>query len=132
MFYPWPLGIYYLVNFHYVQRENNNKYNHCYYYVAIENRGEGLNAIGYHHESSKKTFAEIEEINSELLCEKDNEERLLIRCYYGSTKNTKPTKEKLGFLVISPTSYYANTFDTVKFKFQLVITPKPGLFPVIN
>ena len=75
------------------------------------------------------TKAYVQEYLPELICQSDGEEKLRILCVY-----RRISKGKLGFLIKEPKmSIYralsAYGFD-VAFQASVIITPKPGLFPI--
>ncbi len=124
MFKPYPLGIYYCVDLHYVKREDSNSYQYYYYRFSTGAGGTTFSTGMWSRlqSSGTKSSADIEKIHPHLLCSKNYDERLLILCAYGTTVNTRPHRSKLGFFILNP-NYYSN------FQYKLVITPKPGLFP---
>ena len=130
VFNPYPLGIYYRVTFDYVKRESKNSYKH---YNCTVDTGGGGHSFGDENSmwnSSllcyNNTQNQIESINTDLVCNEDGEERLLIKCTY--TKIGGFTKSKLGFFLIEPAG---KTNRVPMAVYQLVITPKPGLFPPV-
>ena len=134
MFYPWPLGIYYLARFHYVKRENGNSYKYYYWECSTGSNAQTVNEGMWSSANLNpvnKSSNEIKELHPDLISQNNGDERLLIICFYGCTKRTYFAKSKLGFFMLEPSwsnskdgnNYYGN------FVYKLVITPKPGLFP---
>lgn len=133
MFYPWPFGIYYVAHFHYVKRESSNSYKYYSWECSTANPAQTVDEGMWNSDMSctNESASKIQELHPDLLCSNDGDERLLITCLYGSTVNTHFSKSKLGFFMLEPSwsnkkggnDYYGN------FVYQLVITPKPGLFP---
>lgn len=126
MFYPWPFGIYYVARFHYVKRESDNNYKYNYWECSIGSNAKSVDAWMWNSKltSANKSSNEIEAIHPDLICYKNGEERLLITCFYGATKNTNFTKSKLGLFLLEPKFNLDGNFV-----YKFVITPKPGLFP---
>ena len=128
MFNPWPLKIYYLAHYHYVKRINNNSYQYqlCAFTTGLKFPITLLIAMGRDCQSIQtKTLTQIQNIHSDLVCNKDGDERLLIKCWYKLIMGSY--KSKLGFFLLKP-----KFGDNGNFVYQLVITPKPGLFPGKN
>ena len=130
MFYPWPFGIYYVVNFGYVKRINENSYQFQRSWGSISsNSPSSMNCSCA--SISTKTRNEIETIHKDLICNKDGDKRILIECYYRKTGAFN--KNKLGFFLIEPkTKRCWDSTQNNLFIYSLVVTPKPGLFPGKN
>ena len=125
MFHPHPLGILYRANFYYVKRQNQDSYKHYYCGFDTGNGGSffengmfNSNLITYNC-----SLNQVKEMHPDLVCEKDGDERLLITCVYHQINFEK---SKLGFFILEPRTIKNSK---VLMKYQLVITPKPGLFP---
>ena len=73
------------------------------------------------------TSEQIKKIHPDLVFDKDGEERLLIECGYRKRGNFDKTK--LGFFLLSPKVTEKSRYGADLFMYQLVIVPKPGLFP---
>ena len=79
-----------------------------------------------------RTQAYLEEKNPDLVCEKDGDERVCVECCYRKINNSFK-KSQLGFFILTPRTYegiYGMTNNF--FTYQIVFTPKPGLFPAKN
>ena len=133
-FYPYPFGIYFLLRLYYVKKKSNSEYD--YQLIRFSTGGDKtftdpVQKIGHAlFKVETKTQNEIENIHPDLVCNNINDERLLIECWYGSAGFNK---SKLGFIIITPhIGGAAPTTDIGVFSYQLVIVPKPGLFPIIN
>ena len=78
-----------------------------------------------------KTMAQIEAVNSDLLCNADGDERVLVTTHY--RKASKYNKKKLGFFILEPHAIVSAGGSTNNLSIhELVITPKPGIFPARN
>ena len=123
MFKPWPLGMYFAIDFWWVKRisENNYRLQTGWGTTASGNSPNGMTKnIG---DRNAQTFEGVKGIHPDMLCDKDGEEKLMIDCSY---RKVNFNKSKLGFFIITPQSSYASNY---LFRYTLVITPKPGLFP---
>ena len=137
MFSPYPLGIYFLTHYLYVKKNDNGNYQHQVCSIttgrgkpAVNSLFDGMNKA---MNSSTKTPSEIEAIHPDLVCDKVGEERLLIRCYYHvPIGRDELFKSQLGFHILKPSIGVGGNFLGKKesFIYELVISPKPGLFPV--
>ena len=131
MYDPWPFGIYYVLDCFYVKRINSNSYQYQEVYGTTQVANVPDN-IGRLRSVTTKTLAEVQEICPDLVCNRDGDERLLIEGSYRRRGNANESdKSKLGFSLLKPKPIksadgYSNSF----FLYQLVIVPKPGLFPV--
>jgi hypothetical protein len=137
MFDPYPFGIYYVAHFYYVKRISSYSYQYQKSYGAtdhstslknmkniVEGSGDGVSTI---------RSAKVEAMHPDLICQNDGEERVLIDCNYGKLKwgSEQINKSKLGFFILNPPDVKSVDGRTNNaFVYQLVITPKPGLFPV--
>lgn len=148
MFAPYALGVRPTVRYYYVKRLSSNEYE--YQLTVSFPAKQGVTCIGYNDDQPRKTANEIEEIDSSLLCDKNNEEKVLILyyyCYSPSTNTTYYNKNKLGFFILSPTKTtnadastylgeayrFANSIPKIvngSFVYKIVFSPKPGLFPI--
>ena len=100
MFKPWSFGIYYAVHFVWVKRLNDNSYQfqRCW---GTSSRGTSPSEM-YQTclDVTTLTRAEIEQINTNLICDKNEDERVLIENYY--RKASSFNKKKLGFFLLEP------------------------------
>ena len=81
--------------------------------------------------SYTKSFSQIQAISSNLVCDKDGEERVIIACHYRKASNFK--KNKLGFFFLEPKTKKGLDSQTNNFFiYEVTIIPKPGLFPIKN
>ena len=128
MFDPWPFGIYICIDYIYVKRINSENYQYQLIWLAT-NAGNSPNTMYYGIDNvlSTKTKTEVAAINSNLVCNKDGDERVLLISWY--RKQPGFDKKKLGLWMLNPKE--SDIYATI-FKYKLVITPKPGLFPVVN
>ncbi|MBQ7673072.1 MAG: hypothetical protein IJT36_00865 [Alphaproteobacteria bacterium] len=130
MFRPWPLGIYYIIVYQYVKRISSDNYTYQYVWTSTGNTSEVKTELldGMNIDSQAtltKTESQVRQLNSDLVCQKDGDERLWIQVYYATSTLTNFTKSKLELFVLEP------KFGTNgNFIYNLIITPKPGLFPV--
>ena len=128
MFSYYAFGIKTVVEYHYAKRINANSYQYQMSWIATLNGSSPilLNNIDYSVGSIQtRTMAQIEAKNTNLLSDTDGTERLFIRYFY--RKSWAYDKRKLGFYILEPRGL--DTMGDI-FIFDLVITPKPGLFPV--
>ena len=126
MFNPWPFGIYYTAGWTWVKRINSDSYQYqaCYSNTSLGTTIGGMNTkFG---NLSTITRAKVEAINPDLVCNKDGEERVSVSGNYNKINDSY--KSKLGFFILTPTPKDGKTL----FSHQVVITPKPGLFPGQN
>lgn len=130
MFSPFPFGIYYALDCHYVKRINSNcyKYQLCYATTSTGNSPESTNFNCGSVDT--KTMAQIEAINSDLVCNADGDERVLVATHY---RKSSYNKKKLGFFILEPHAIVSAGDSTNNlFIHELVIIPKPGIFPARN
>ena len=102
MFYPWSFGICYAVNYTWVKRINNNSYSRQGAWTTAE-RKSSISPETMHCffcPQSTKTLAEVLQEDQDLICYKDEDERLVITCYYYKTENYN--KSLLGFYILEP------------------------------
>ena len=133
-FSPRPLGIFIATDLWWVKRISENNYQFQRTWTATSN--DNPTQMGQASwEVSTFTLNQVRYTHPDLVCNKDNEERLLI--LYAYRKDSKFDKSKLGLFILEPnliqTSEYkhVNVPDAI-FYYMLVITPKPGLFPAKN
>lgn len=125
MFSPWPLGIFFAIDFDYVKRVGDNAYYYERNWATTDegNCPQNMDNDKDAHNSSNVNYTkrQIEEIYPDLVCDRDGEEKLLISCYYRNAAGFD--KAKLGFCVLNP------KIDWYNFSYKIIITPKLGLFP---
>lgn len=134
MFDPWPLDIYYDIDYVYVKRISSDSYKIQTGWGSTS-QGSSPNDMSKNFENvATRNLAAIQAYHPDLVCDKDGDERLLLKCYYRKKKIGTFNKSKLGFLIINPkTTKDPNSGKSNNlFKYYLVITPKPGLFPGRN
>ena len=134
MFYPYPLGITPYAYFQYVKRVESNKYNYQAFWINANNNSSSpatLDGGGYADESTTKTLSQIIDIHPDLECHKDGNERLLINYWFGAMCGNE-SSSKLGLLIMKPKwgSRGYSLDNKGSFSYVLIITPKPGLFPL--
>ena len=73
--------------------------------------------------------AEVESKNPDLVCDNDGEERVCIESCYKRKYDNSFNKNQLGFFILTSKAH-KGIDDTTNclFTYQLVISPKPGLF----
>ena len=129
MFKPFQLGIYYIAHFHYVKRLNSNSYQYQKTWSATSTGNTPNNMGKSGVDTLTRTQAQLEALHPDLVCQHDGEERVLFECAY--RKSSYFSKSKLGlFLMNSPSVRTTDGITTNICAYHLVITPKPGLFPV--
>lgn len=122
MFYPWPLGIFFAIDYTWVKRIDSDKYYVKKSWATTQSGNSPSNMTKSTGNAWATTnMSSVELTHSDLICHKDGDERLLIECFY---RPNDFNKTKFGLFIIDP------KFDNYKFVYRLVITPKPGLFPV--
>ena len=126
MFEPWPLGIYYCVDFYWVKRINSDKYQYQVCWVPfITNSPHSPNELlGGVNGVTTMNKTQVASLHPDLICHNDGDERLLIKIFY---RKINFDKRKLGFFLLDPTTY--TIYDQIV-QPTLVIAPKPGLFPI--
>ena len=136
MFKPCPFGIRPGLRIYYVKRISDNEYRMQFCYANTEvtqNISEALNMSSMCGKIQTKTSGYIASIHTDLICNKNGDERVFIFYFYWPINFNK---SKLGFLLLTPIPSYAPDGSKVEnmltgnFVYGLVITPKPGLFPV--
>ena len=143
MFPPYPIGIKQCVYFHYVKRISRNEYKVQQIWTNAEENTTSVNTIrgGMTSGTNLQTWELSKVIDrcSGLECFNDGEERLLINVWYDSNVWLDPIKyqenavnRRLGLFILRPI-WGRNGYQTDNkgnFSYLLVITPKPGLFPI--
>lgn len=133
MFKPWPLGIYYHVSYHYVKRIGADDYTYQHLGAStgdtteVQSEFKNCMDMNWNTEQKNKTQSYVEAIHPDLVCQNNGEERVLIRCYYNTSALTNFTKSKLGLYILEP-----KFGEKGNFKYDIIIVPKPGLFPAKN
>ncbi len=123
MFRPWPFGLYVVMDITYVKRITDDNYQYQFVWTATTagTRPEEMNY--YLGSLETKTKSEIAQLKSDLICERNGDERIrILYCY----RNYGFSKKKLGLFILNPK---INVVGTI-WESELIITPKPGLFPV--
>lgn len=135
MFDPWPLGVFYSFDFFWVKRINSNNYQWQHGCGTTEIPGSYspntmLKAVDKNISTKTPSQIMTATMCADLLCDKDGEEKVLILCCYRKTSTS--SKQKLGFFILEPQLAKGMASTSAFFYHQLVITPKPGLFPAKN
>ena len=137
-FNPWSLGIHVAVDYVWVKRISNDKYQYQSGWATTAHNG-AKNPTEMGQECwgvGTLTLNQVQSKHPDLVCDKDGEERFLI--LYAYRKSTGFNKSKLGLFLLEPnriqTSEYRNfsNNNNAIFYYMIVITPKPGLFPAKN
>lgn len=133
MFNPWPFGIYFSMDYHFVKRINKDSYQYQLRYDT-SGTGNSPNNTNMAIENMRTiSLSLVKKLHPDLVCDKDGDEKLLLECCYKIMTNF--SKTKLGFKILEPIStpprhgpdsYWGGG---VLFLYDLVIMPKPGLFP---
>ena len=136
MFNPWPLGLFLCMNTWWVKRINSNSYQYQLSWISTSNHASSPNNMFYgigniEAMTKEQLIAELKEKligynkyqHSDLFCEKDGDERVLIEIHY---RKINFDKRKLGLFILEPKAF--DIYGTAFF-YQLIIAPKPGLFP---
>ena len=133
VFFPWPFGFSVGIDLEYVKRLSSDNYQYQQSYSSCKKNG----FIKYTGSLYTKTKAWVKDLNPNLVCNKDGDERLLITYYYRKQDNFD--KSKLGLFLLEPQAVPTTHGSTIiqyeipnLFIYRLVITPKPGLFPARN
>ena len=135
IFYPFLRGIYYTLIGYYVKRISSNSYYIQSYYSTSSlgkywnNSRKGCSQI------TSKSSTEIKTVDKNLLCDKDEDEKVVLEYSYRriNRSDTPYNKHKLGlFLIDPPIRTSIDKLSNDFFNYRIVFTPKPGLFPVIN
>ena len=129
MFYSYPFGIFYIVHFYYVKRLSSNSYQIQKIYAGTGGGNSPNNMVRSDVTILSRARVHAQEIHPDLVCQNDGEERVLIfPCY---RRASGFDKSKLGFFIMNPPNARSADGQTTNIcTFNLVITPKPGLFPV--
>ena len=127
MFKPWPFGIYYSVSYEWVKRVNSFAYTKDDGTTSPMTMGRKCGSI------TTITQAAVEAKNPDLVCDKDGEERVCIESCYRRRYDNSFDKSQLGFFILTPKGHKGiDDGANLLFSHQVVITPKPGLFPGKN
>lgn len=133
MFKPYPFGIYYSVSYEWVKRINSNSYQfqHNFAYTKAEATSP-MTMTGICGSIQTIMQAAVEAKNPDQVCNKDGDERVCIEACYKQYDNSF-NKSQLGFFILTPKTH-KGIDDTTNclFTYQVVTTPKPGLFPGKN
>ncbi|MBQ7673948.1 MAG: hypothetical protein IJT36_05430 [Alphaproteobacteria bacterium] len=141
MYDPYPFGIYPVIFFIYIKRIDSNCYLYQNYRVNSHTNysNQSLQMSAYFNPEETITSTTLQEISADLICNNDGEERVLIWSFYcHHTSHSNYDKSKLGLFILPlksgtwSTPSAASTIVRSYFECKLVITPKPGLFPVAN
>ena len=129
MFKPYPFGIYFLAYYDFVKKNDNGNYQYQQVWLTT-GRGRATTKLFDGMNSGVKSLtmtpAQVEARDPDLICNNIGEERLLIKCWYGVVNEGKYFKKsQLGLFILEPA-----LGGNGNFSYSLVITPKPGLFPV--
>lgn len=136
MFYPFPLGTSPHAYFQYVKRIEENKYNYQAFWTNPYQKGSTSPATmrGAIDANGTRTLSQITNIHPDLECHKDGDERLLINYWFRQEFGSDESSSKIGFLIMKPkwgdVGFSINNKGS--FSYVLIITPKPGLFPLRN
>ncbi|MBQ7674518.1 MAG: hypothetical protein IJT36_08455 [Alphaproteobacteria bacterium] len=132
MFDPHPLGIYYVIDYHWIKRTNNDEYQHQNVWAGSVKAGSAATTPkGMYYGGGSiitRNTSYIQKLHPSLVCDKNGDERVLIKCCYRKTANFD--KKRLGFFLLQPREETFITGSKHLFVYYIVITPKPGLFPV--
>lgn len=134
MFYPWPLGVQPMVYCQYIKRISKNEYKWQGFFVNAIDTSMSPDTLGGmpHNGYPNKSLTEIADIHPDLVCYNDGEERLLVNVWLNRIRPANISNSELGFFFLQPTwgTNWYRVDDKGNFSHALVITPKPGLFPV--
>ena len=125
MFNPWPLGLYYSMDYFWIKRINSDSYQFQQAYTLTTEGNSPTGMIAGFNPLQTKTQTQVTGYHPDLICIKDGEERLLIKTWYRKTSGFTKSKIGLFILDIGPKKDNYGNF----LKHEIVITPKPGLFP---
>ena len=137
MFKPHSLGIFPNICFYYVMRKGSDSY---YYQTGLLKADGGDNGgiiagVGYLIAARTVSYsAMISKCpsldNPDMVLDKGGDSKLLIEYFYGASSSFD--KNKLGFFILTPKLGNNSRYGSYRgnFAYRLVITPKPGLFPV--
>ena len=125
MFTPWPFGVYFIIDYFWVKRISENTYQYQKCCGSTIRTGSPFFGFfnRYCENVQTKTLDQVQKLHPDLVCDKDGDERLWLSCRY---RKINFTKSKIGFFFIEPIS--KNNWEDL-IAYQLVISPKPGLFP---
>ena len=133
-FTPFLHGIYYTLIGYYVKRISSNSYYvQSFYTTSSSGNYWGNTGRNCDSSASTKSLSEIEDIDKSLVCDKDEDERVVIEYAYRRVNwgNSQYKKHKLGLFLINPpirTSIDKRPNDF--FNYRIIFTPKSGIFPV--
>ena len=131
MFYPWQFGIFYSIDFFWVKRENENKYQYQNGWGSLERGNSPLSIAKSGSNTTTKTLSQIVQLHPDLVCDNDGDERVLFVSAYRMKNNFN--KSKLSFFMLNPKMIRDKFGRTeILINYMLVIVPKPGLFPIRN
>ena len=126
MFNPWPLGVFFAIDFDWIKKIDGDKY--MWQRSCALTSSTSLENMSKSQASGTSTLDQIvarypilKPLQNDLVCYSNGDEKLVINCYY---RPANYNKSKLGFFLMNP------IFDSAKFGYHLIIIPKPGLFPV--
>ena len=124
-------GVYYNMECYWVKRvsQDNYQFQDCYANTGSSNAVSPSGLDKGCFKISTKTMSQIQSIHPDLVCTKDNDERLLIECSYRKNKKYPDYKKQLGFYILEPGIIKDHQKCDCFFLYQVVIAPKPGLFP---
>ena len=126
MFKPWPFGVFFCIDIHYIKRINNNSYNHQSLWAHTGcDYPSPLGMYSAYYNVGKYNLSQVESISPDMICYKDGEERLCIVASYRKIGDFN--KSKLGLFILEPKEI--DNYQSI-FMYKIVITPKPGLFPI--
>ncbi|MBQ7674330.1 MAG: hypothetical protein IJT36_07450 [Alphaproteobacteria bacterium] len=137
-FTPSPFGILLNVCLYHVKRISNDSYQ----FQAITVHTDHFRQMQYENVADSipiRTWSYSRMIEkcpsldrSDMAIDKDGDEKLLIECFY--VKDSSYSNKKLGFLILKPVFSSSTRYIVYRgnFAYRIVITPKPGLFPVEN
>ena len=137
MFKPCPFGIRPSIRTYYVKRINKNEYQLqiCYANTAVtDNTSAPLQMDKNCGKLTTQTLSQIQELHPDLSSDKNGDERVLIIYFYYPFYFDK---SKLGLFLLYPKPAYlswTSSSDIIlgNFVYNLVISPKPGLFPILS
>ena len=127
MFNPWPFGIFFAIDYDWLKKLDGNNYQWNETWATTQ-QGTSPDTMYTGTSNTKVTldrlitvYPALKSVQSELVCYNEGEEKLIISCYF-RPKNFN--KSKIGLFLINL------VFGNKDFGYHLVITPKPGLFPI--
>ena len=133
MFSPWKFNVFPVAYYFWVKRidSSNYQYQSCY---ASGYYGKTPAGMNQHFDTVKtKKISDIQAMHPDLICDKDGDERVCIEYVYRFPPSPYDPK-KLGFIIMRPSRSAKSIAGTDRsiFRYTIVITPKPGLFPIAN